>query len=52
MINETIKETFISIQLGDVIKIIDPSNETLNDNIFLIDYIYQLLLNLYDFYHK
>ena len=46
MINETIKETFISIQLGDVIKIIDPSNETLNDNIFLIDYIDTNLIKL------
>ena len=46
MSNEMIKETMISIQLGDVIKIIDPSNEALNDKIFLIDYIDQHLLKL------
>ena len=39
MINEITKETFISIQLGDVIKILDPANDALNDKIFLIDYI-------------
>ena len=39
MINEITKETFISIQLGDVIKILDPANDALNDKIFLIAYI-------------
>jgi hypothetical protein len=39
MINETIKEIFISIQLGDVVRITDPTNESLNNNIFLVDYI-------------
>jgi hypothetical protein len=29
----------MSLQLGDVIKIKDPSNEILNDNVFIIDYI-------------
>jgi hypothetical protein len=39
MISETIKETLINIQLGDVIKIVDTRNEALNNNIFLVDYI-------------
>ena len=46
MSNEMIKETMISIQLGDVIKIKDPTNEALNDKVFLIDYIDQNLVKL------
>lgn len=37
---EEIQETkTINLQLGDVIKIIDPTNEVLNEQTFLIDYI-------------
>ena len=46
MSDEMIKETFISIQLGDVIKIKDPITDALNDKIFLIDYIDKDLLKL------
>jgi len=31
--------TIIGLQLGDVIKIIDPINQILNDQTFFIDYI-------------
>jgi hypothetical protein len=33
------KEKSVLLELGDIIKIIDPQNEVLNQNIFLIDYI-------------
>jgi hypothetical protein len=39
MTTESIKEKFINIQLGDIIKIIDSENDTLNENTFFIDYI-------------
>jgi len=38
--NKTLQnETIIELQLGDVIQISNPLNETLNDQIFIIDYI-------------
>jgi hypothetical protein len=40
------KETFIDLQLGDVLRITDPSSEELNNNIFLINYIDNQKINL------
>ena len=37
--NEEPKQKEILLQLGDIILISDPSNEILNDNVFLIEYI-------------
>ena len=37
--NEINEINKIQLQLGDIIKIIDPRNENLNDNIFFIEYI-------------
>jgi len=40
------KQKEILLQLGDIILISDPSNEILNDNVFLIEYIDQYKLKL------
>ena len=40
------KQKDILLQLGDIILISDPSNEILNDNVFLIEYIDQYKLKL------
>ena len=37
--NENVKEKEVLLKLGDIILISDPTNEILNDNIFLIEYI-------------
>jgi hypothetical protein len=37
---------FSTLQLGDIIQIIDPNNDILNNNIFLIDYISPVFLRL------
>ena len=36
----------IQLQLGDIIKIVDPRNENLNDNIFFIEYIDETKIKL------
>ena len=37
---------FSTLQLGDIIQIIDPNNDILNNNIFLVDYISPIFLRL------
>lgn len=37
--SDTHTNTIIELQLGDIIRIEDPTNEILNNNVFLIDYI-------------
>ena len=36
---QSTNDTVIDLQLGDVIHITNPTNETLNDQLFSIDYI-------------
>jgi len=44
---EEIKENnIISLQLGDVIRIEDPTNDVLNNNTFIIDYIDRTIIRL------
>lgn len=38
----------VSLQLGDVIRIEDPTNDVLNNNTFIIDYINQEIIKLID----
>ena len=47
--NEEVDEDIsIKLQLGDIIKIKDPSNELLNDHTFIIDYIDEKIIKLID----
>lgn len=39
-------KNIISLQLGDVIRLEDPTNEILNENTFIIDYIDQKIIKL------
>jgi len=38
-VNDSKNDTVLELQLGDVIQFVDPLNELLNDQIFIIDYI-------------
>jgi len=42
------QQHIMELQLGDIIKIMDPTNERLNNQIFLIDYLDENLIKLID----
>ena len=44
--NSNSQKQTIELQLGDVIQIIDPTNEQLNEEIFIIDYLDSNLMKL------
>ena len=48
MSDETQENNIISLQLGDVIKIYDPENVSLNEKTFIIDYIDKTRIRLID----
>lgn len=43
-----LENNIVSLQLGDVIRIEDPTNDILNNNTFMIDYINQEIIKLID----
>ena len=45
-VEETKKQNIVSLQLGDVIRIEDPTNDVLNNNTFIIDYIDSTIIRL------